>query len=81
MSLFRLVRLTSPNLNYFIIVGAVVFYSSVYTFFYVPQTSWSLVVVVCNVSEENFPVCVFGFLPHNLKGFLQLPSCNSVLKL
>ena len=61
---FRLVRLTSPNLNYFIIIGAVVFYSSVYTFFYVPQTSWNLVAIVCNVSELTIICILLCFDPH-----------------
>ena len=63
---YRLVRLTSPNLNYFIIAGAVIFYSSVYTFFYVPQTSLEVVAIVCNVSRLNssnmyfiFTTCTF----------------------
>lgn len=50
MSLHRLIRLTSPNINYLIILGAIVFYCSAYTFFY-QETSAGVITVVCNVSQ------------------------------
>lgn len=48
--LCRLIRLTSPNLNYIVITGAIIIYSSVYTYFYIPQAPLKLVEVKCNVS-------------------------------
>ena len=49
--IFRLVRLTSPTLNYIIIVGAIVIYSSVYTYFYIPGATKDLMVIECSVSS------------------------------
>jgi hypothetical protein len=49
----RFIRLTSPNINYIIIAGAVVFYSSVYTFLYVGTPSFSLLTTICSVGSHN----------------------------
>ena len=47
---YRLIRLTSPNLNYLIGVGAVVLYIDIY-FFVIPSTDPVAVTVYCNVSS------------------------------
>lgn len=50
--LCRIVKLTSPNLNYFIIAGAIIMYAS--TFFYVlPTTSVVLIQACCIVSVKT----------------------------
>ena len=45
----RIIRLTSPNLNYLIAVGAIVLYIDV-CFVVVPSTSASVVSVLCNIT-------------------------------
>ena len=45
----RLIRLTSPNLNYLIGFGVIVFNMAVYFFVY-PQVPHSALLVICNVS-------------------------------
>ncbi len=51
---FRLIRLTSPNLNYLTAVGAIVLYIEVYLT--VVQTeSQDTVSVLCNVSRSLVP--------------------------
>lgn len=49
LSFHRLIRLTSPNLNYITVTGALVFYASVY-FVVHPEVSEDAVTVFCNVS-------------------------------
>ena len=49
LSFHRLIRLTSPNLNYITVTGALVFYASVY-FVVHPAVSEDAVTVFCNVS-------------------------------
>ena len=46
----RLIRLSSPNLNYITIVGAIIFYFAIYPFFSVEGTSPVLLDVTCSVS-------------------------------
>lgn len=47
--LSRLIRLTSPNLNYLIGIGAIILYIDIY-FFVIPSTDKVAVTVFCNVS-------------------------------
>lgn len=49
----RLIRLSSPKLNYIIIVGAILFYVSAISFV-IPSTDPDAVVVFCNVSISIF---------------------------
>ena len=49
LNLHRLIRLTSPNLNYLIGIGAIVLYIDV-CFFVIPSTDKVTVTVFCNVS-------------------------------
>ncbi len=46
---FRIVRLTSPNLNYLIIIGCLFIYISVYWYF-IPSTNTDVVLTACCVS-------------------------------
>ena len=48
---FRIVRLTSPNLNYFILAGGITLYSSVF-FRLFPSDSELYTHVRCNVSQS-----------------------------
>lgn len=50
LNICRIVRLTSPNLNYFIIVGALCIYMSVYIRFYVTSNE-IYHNIRCNVSS------------------------------
>ena len=45
----RLVKLSSPNLNYFIIIGAVLMYSSIY-FYLLPVVNKNVLLASCIVS-------------------------------
>ena len=47
---YRIIRLTSPNLNYIIISGAILLYVSVILFVF-PTTDKSLATFVCQVRE------------------------------
>ena len=49
----RIVRLTSPNLNYLIIVGVVLLYMSVF-FWVSPAKEEMEATVLCNVRVEHF---------------------------
>ena len=46
---YSIVRLTSPNLNYYIVVGSVCLYVTIYIWIY-PATSEIFTYVQCNVS-------------------------------
>ena len=46
--LWRLIRLSSPNLNYLIGIGAIVLYVDVY-FFVIPSETQDAATVFCNV--------------------------------
>ena len=46
---YRLVKLSSPNLNYFIIIGAVLMYVSIF-FYILPVTDKDVVLASCIVS-------------------------------
>ena len=50
--LFRTVRLSSPTLNYFIIVGAVLMYTSIF-FYLLPTEDEAVVKARCVVREVN----------------------------
>ena len=56
----RLIRLTSPNLNYVIVAGALCFYASVY-FVLWPEISEDTVIGFCNVSINNF-ICLYTYI-------------------
>ena len=49
---FRIVKLTSPNLSYFMIAGTIIIYSSVY-FRLLPTTALSYARFLCSVSKEG----------------------------
>ena len=51
----RLIRLSSPNLNYLIGLGAIIFYINVITLV-VPTTNTDFAAVLCNVSAMFFNV-------------------------
>lgn len=51
--LFRLIRLTSPKINYIIILGSIVFYCATYTFFHLPNIKLDLLTIVCNVNWNS----------------------------
>ncbi len=53
---YRIVRLTSPNLNYFILLGASLLYISVFLRLY-PNTGWIFTEVICNVRDHMWRVC------------------------
>ena len=53
----RVVRLTSPNLNYLIILGAILLYTTVY-FFVIPTSVAIVQTVNCHVSTLSVCVCV-----------------------
>ena len=62
---FRLIRLTSPNLNYIIVAGALCFYASVYFVLWPPKVPNDTVIVFCNVSIVCFVLHVYvqtGFI-------------------
>ena len=46
---YRLIRLSSPNLNYLIGVGAIILYMNTY-FFIIPTTNPKAVVALCNLT-------------------------------
>jgi len=48
----RLIRLSSPNLNYLIGGGAIILYIDIY-FFIIPTTDPSAVVILCNVRFDT----------------------------
>ena len=48
--MYRLIRLTSPNLNYLICTGAIILYIDIY-FYVIPSTDQKAVTVFCNVSR------------------------------
>ena len=50
---FRIVRLTSPNLNYLIIIGCLFIYISVY-WYLIPSTNTDVVLTSCCVSGLPF---------------------------
>lgn len=54
----RLIRLTSPNLNYLIIIGAVLLYLSTMGFFYPEGSSSTQIAWLCNVTFLVF--CYVG---------------------
>ena len=58
--LCRIVRLISPNLNYFIIFGAILMYLSI-IFFVFPTTDLFLVTFACHVSENAHVVIMLSF--------------------
>ena len=47
---FRLIRLSSPNLNYLIVIGAIVLYVDVYLYV-IPTESESSAVAICHVRQ------------------------------
>lgn len=47
---YRLIQLTSPNLNYVIIAGAIVMQCSSFSFFHLQGIGDKLLAAVCNVS-------------------------------
>ena len=49
----RLIRLTSPNLNYFIGAGAIILYIYIY-FLVIQSTDRVVVTVFCNVSQYMY---------------------------
>ena len=51
---YRLIRLSSPNLNYLIGIGAIVLYIDI-CFFVIPSTDKVTVTVFCNVSFDASP--------------------------
>lgn len=55
---YRLVRLTSPNLNYLIGTGAIILYVDIY-FFVIPTTNQVAVTVFCNVSHSLINMDIF----------------------
>ena len=55
---FRLIRLTSPNLNYIIVAGALCFYASVYFLLWPPNVPKDTVKGFCNVRTACF-VCMY----------------------
>ena len=60
----RLIRLTSPNLNYIIVAGALCFYASVY-FALWPKVPKDTVTGFCNVSTTCFCIaCIHTNLIH-----------------
>lgn len=48
--MYRLIRLTSPTLNYFICCGALMLYISVY-FYAIHSTESDIATILCNVSQ------------------------------
>ena len=48
--IIRLIKLSSPKLNYMIIIGAIILYMDVYLFV-IPLENERYAVVVCNVSS------------------------------
>ena len=52
----RIVKLTSPNLNYFTIAGTVLMYASTY-FYLLPETSEPVIVARCIVSSLEHINC------------------------
>ena len=46
----RLIRLSSPKLNYLIGGGAIILYTSIY-FFIIPTTNQQVVTVMCNITS------------------------------
>ena len=55
---FRIVRLTSPNLNYLIIIGTILLYTTV-IFFVFPTTDATYQTIFCHVSYSSVFGCVF----------------------
>ena len=55
---FRIVRLTSPNLNYLIILGTILLYTTV-IFFVFPTTDATYQTIFCHVSYSLVFGCVF----------------------
>ena len=51
MNILRLIKLTSPNLNYIIGAGAILLYLAIYVMA-VPSTDSTTVAVLCNVSAH-----------------------------
>lgn len=51
----RLIKLTSPNLNYLILAGAIVLYVDIY-FFVIPSTDQLKVTINCNVSCQMYRI-------------------------
>ena len=47
----RLIRLSSPNLNYLIGSGAIVLYIDIY-FFIIPTTNPKIIGILCHVSKH-----------------------------
>ena len=52
---FRLIRITSPNLNYLIGIGAIILYIDI-GLFVAPSTNHKVVTVLCNVSSFSVEV-------------------------
>ena len=58
---FRIVQMTSPNLNYFIIVGSYILYASVFVRL-IPSTDKTVNYVRCNVCDTILCVHAYGLL-------------------
>ena len=52
---FRLIRITSPNLNYLIGIGAIILYIDI-GLFVAPSTNHKVVTVLCNVRSFSVEV-------------------------
>ena len=52
MNMCRLIKLTSPNLNYIIGAGAILLYLGIYVMA-IPSTDPTAVTVLCNVSTQD----------------------------
>ena len=53
MNMCRLIKLTSPNLNYIIGAGAILLYLGIYVMA-IPSTNQTAVAVFCNVSAHLY---------------------------
>ena len=57
----RVVRLTSPNLNYFIIAGSYIMYASIFIRL-IPSVDQTVNEVICNVSCDQLPTLLLKSL-------------------
>ena len=63
-NVYRLIRLSSPNLNFIIAIGSIVFVGSVFFFSY-PPLNHQVLNVFCWVSERDKVCCVWDLPGEN----------------
>ena len=76
--LHRLIRLSSPNLNYIIGAGAMVLFADV-ILHVIPTTSPDVAVVLCNVCNRIYPwhkICFYIYHSEYIQHYEELHGVN-----